>query len=256
VTLILFPVVSLDMGTKSKINTIIKKAFVRCFGLIGVELLTRSDHTANGLQPIVREFFLHQCRGILHIGAHEGQEADMYHRLSRSVIWVEAIPRYFEKLSENIQRFDNQLALNALVAAQCNDAQDFFIASNNGESSSIYPLAGNDYWKGLVNSEVCSLPSRRLDCIFSDFDIRGYDYWIIDVQGAEIEVLKGAGKLLQFCRYLQVEISQETFYEGGAEFQDVKNFLESESFVPLWLPSRAHEEIIFRNLNFDKVQYL
>jgi len=222
--------------------------------VVNAQILTSSDHTTNGLQPIVREFFLRQSRGIIHIGAHEGQEADMYHRLSKSVIWVEAVPHYYEKLSENIKSFNNQIALNALLAAQCNDAQDFFIASNNGESSSIYPLAGNDYWKGLVNSEVCRLPSKRLDCIISDYDIRGYDYWIVDVQGAEIEVLKGAGSLLQFCRYLQVEISQESFYEGGAEFQDVKIFLESESFIPLWLPSRAHEEIIFRNLNFDEVQ--
>jgi FkbM family methyltransferase len=244
------------MGRKSKMNTIIKKIFVSFFRLIGVELLTRSDHTANGLQPIVREFFLHQCGGILHIGAHEGQEAEMYDRLSKPVIWVEAVPLYFKRLSEKIKPFHGQIALNALLGAQCNDARDFFIASNNGESSSVYPLAGNEYWKGLENSEVCKLPSKRLDCIVSESEIREFDYWIVDVQGAELEVLKGAGALLQFCRYLQVEISQEKFYEGGAEFQEVRVFLESESFIPLWLPSQAHEEIIFRNLNFSEVKYL
>ena len=242
------------MGRKSKINTLLKKVFARFFGFIGIELLTRSDHTSNGLQPIVREFFLHQSRGILHIGAHEGQEAKMYDRLSKSVIWVEAVPLYFERLSENIMPFHNQMALNALLSAQCDSSRDFFITSNNGESSSVYPLAGNEYWKGLENSEVCRLPSKRLDCIISDLEIQDFDYWIVDVQGAEIEVLQGAGNLLKFCHYLQVEISQEKFYEGGAEFQDVKVFLESRSFVPLWLPSQPHEEIIFRNLTFTEVK--
>jgi FkbM family methyltransferase len=240
------------MVTKNRIKTVIKKVFVSLFGHFGVEILTRSDQTINGLQPTVREFFILQCHGILHIGAHEGQEAKKYSQLSKSVLWVEAIPLYFERLLENIKPFHNQIAFNALVNSQCNDTQDFFITSNNGESSSLYPLAGNDYWKGLLNSEVIKLPSKRLDCIFSDFQIRAYNYWIIDVQGAEIEVLKGAGKLLRLCHYLQVEISQEIFYKGGAEFKELKMFLESESFAPLWLPSRAHEEIIFRNLKFNE----
>jgi|LakMenEpi03Aug12_release.lakeMendotaPanAssembly.Ray.scaffolds.fasta_scaffold641836_1 FkbM family methyltransferase len=232
------------------VNTFLKKVLVKVFSLISVEILTSSDHTTNGLQPLVREFFLLQSHGILHIGAHEGQEAKMYNRLTKAVIWVEAVPRYFEKLSENIKQFHNQIAFNAMLGAQCQSLRDFFITSNNGESSSLYPLAKNEYWEGLENSEVCRLPSKRLDCLFSDLEIQEFDYWIVDVQGAEIEVLEGAGNLLKFCRYLQVEISQEKFYFGGANFQDVKFFLESKSFAPLWLPSKPHEEIIFRNLNF------
>ena len=241
------------MVTRSKVKTVIKKLLVLFFDLLGIDIVTRSDHTTNGLQPFVREFFLRQCHGVLHVGAHEGQEAEMYYRMSKSVIWVEAVPLYFEKLSMNIEPFHNQIALNALLGAHCEDSRDFFITSNNGESSSVYPLAGNEYWSGLENFEVCRLPSKRLDCLVSEVEIREYDYWIVDVQGAEIEVLEGAGDLLRNCRYLQVEISQEKFYEGGAEFQEVKTFLESKLFVPLWLPSKPHEEIIFRNLNFNEV---
>ena len=179
----------------------------------------------------------------------------MYYRMSRSVICVEAVPLYFQRLVKNIEQFHNQIALNALLGAQCNKSRDFYITSNNGESSSVYPLAGNEYWRGLENLEICRLPSKRLDCLISEVQIREYDYWIVDVQGAEIEVLEGAGDLLGHCRYLQVEISQEKFYEGGADFQEVKTFLESKFFVPMWLPSKPHEEIIFRNLTFNESKY-
>ena len=243
------------MQRRSKVNTVIKKLFVSFFGLLGVEVLTRSDHTTNGLQPFVREFFLRQCNGVIHIGAHEGQEAHMYHRMSKSVIWVEALPLYFERLIKNVEPFHNQIALNALLSSQCSNSRDFYITSNNGESSSVYPLAGNEYWVGLENSEICRLPSKRLDCLISDAQVREYDYWIVDVQGAELEVLEGAGDLLGHCRYLQVEISQEKFYEGGADFQEVKTFLESRLFVPIWLPSKPHEEIIFRNLKFNEAAH-
>lgn len=245
--------VLLSMRRKSMMNTFIKKVLVKVFSLIRVTILTRSDHTTNGLQPFVREFFLLQSHGILHIGAHEGQEAKMYNRRNKAVIWVEAVPRHFEKLSKNIKQFRNQIAFNAMLSDQCKTSRDFFITSNNGESSSLYPLAKNEYWVGLENSEVCKLPSQRLDCLFSEPEIQKFDYWIVDVQGAEIEVLKGAGDLIRFCRYLQVEISQEKFYIGGADFQDVKLFLESQSFVPLWLPSQPHEEIIFRNLIYAEL---
>lgn len=241
------------MTRKRILNTVLKKLFLRVFGLMGVKILTRSDHSTNGLQPIVREFFLRQSHGILHIGAHEGQEAEIYNRLSKPVIWIEAIPLYFERLQKNIKPFRNQIALNVLLDSQCHSSRNFFITSNNGESSSIYPLAGNDYWQGLENSEVCKLPSKRLDCISLHQEMRDFDYWIVDVQGAELEVLKGAGELLSYCRYLQVEISQEKFYEGGAEFQELRAFLKSKSFIPMWLPSQPHEEIIFMNASFPNV---
>lgn len=241
------------MGKTRKVKTLLKKILVGFFAVVGLDLLTRSDHSTNGLQPLVREFFLRQSHGILHIGAHEGQEAEMYNRLARPVIWIEAIPFYFEKLQKNIKSFGNQRAFNALLDSECHNFRDFFITSNNGESSSIYPLAGNEYWRGLENSEVCKLPSKRLDCIFSGFELREFDYWIVDVQGAELEVLKGAGDLLNYCRYLQVEISQEKFYEGGAEFQELRAFLDSKSFIPMWLPSRPHEEIIFMNPSSSNV---
>ena len=236
-----------------KIMTLLKRIVKRFFDLMSIEILTRSDHSTNGLQPIVREFFLRQSHGVLHLGAHEGQEAKTYDRLLKPVIWIEAVPLYFKRLQENIRPFHNQTALNVLLDSQCHSSRDFFITSNNGESSSIYPLAGNEYWLGLENSEICKLPSMRLDCIFSDLDIQEFDYWIVDVQGAELEVLKGAGELLNYCRYLQVEISQEKFYEGGAEFKDLKTFLELRSFTPMWLPSQPHEEIIFTKVSVPKV---
>lgn len=235
---------------RTKLNTLVKLFLSKGLSFFDVYILTRSDRTINGLQPLIREFFLRQSRGILHVGAHEGQEAETYSSLSKSVIWVEAIPSFFEKLQENIAKFPNQSALNLLLDSKCIDSRDFFTTSNNCESSSIYPLAENDYWKGLMNSDILQLPAKRLDCVFSSFSLKEFDYWIIDVQGAEIEVLKGAGNLLSFCKYLQVEISQEEFYKGGAQFADLKDFLESKSFFPIWLPTHPHEEVIFKNTNF------
>lgn len=233
-----------------KLNTWIKLIVSKILALVNVKILTKSDRTTNGLQPLVREFFMRQSQGILHVGAHVGQEAQTYSYLSKSVIWIEAIPYYFEKLQKNISEFSKQSAWNVLLASDCSNSRAFFTTSNDCESSSIYPLADNEYWNGLKNLDVLQLPSKRLDCVFSLSMLKGIDYWIVDVQGAEIEVLMGAGNLLSLCKYLQIEISQEEFYRGGVQFKDLRDFLESNSFSPLWNPTRPHEEVIFINTNF------
>ena len=242
-----------DVNRRQRIKTVLKIIVEKFFSSMSIDILTKSDHSINGLQPFVREFFLRQSHGVLHLGAHEGQEARTYALLAKPVIWIEAIPVHFKRLQEHIEQFKNQTALNALLDSRCHSSREFFITSNNGESSSIFPLAGNQYWLGLENTEVSELPSMRLDCIVSEQQLQGFDYWIVDVQGAEIEVLVGAGNLLSLCKYLQVEISQEEFYQGGAQFVDLRDFLKSKSFFPLWLPTHSHEEIIFVNTNLMAV---
>ena len=235
---------------RSKLNTWAKTFLSSILARFSIDILTRSDRTTNGLQPFVREFFMRQSRGIFHVGAHEGQEAQRYSNLSQPVVWVEAIPSYFERLQNNVAKYPNQSAYNFLLASDCADSRAFFTTSNDCESSSIYPLADNEYWDGLKNSEILQLPARRLDCVFSSSVLKEVDYWIVDVQGAEIDVLVGAGSLLSLCKYLQVEISQEEFYKGGAQFGDLRAFLETNFFFPLWLPTKPHEEVIFINTRF------
>jgi len=67
----------------------------------------------------------------------------------------------------------------------------------------------------------------------------------IDVQGYELQVLKGARQALKHCAYVYVESSDIVLYEGQALFDEVKAFLEGEDFK---LKSRSHEDIVDGNL--------
>jgi hypothetical protein len=79
------------------------------------------------------------------------------------------------------------------------------------------------------------LESKRLDSCFSIETICSYPDWVIDVQGAELEVLKGAGKLLKYCYSLEVEVTSGNLdmYEGGARANEVIDFLELNGFMTL-----------------------
>ena len=66
---------------------------------------------------------MRQSRGIFHVGAHEGQEAQRYSNLLQPVVWVEAIPSYFERLQNNVAKYPNQSAYNFLLASDCADSR-------------------------------------------------------------------------------------------------------------------------------------
>ena len=85
-----------------------------------------------------------------------------------------------------------------------------------------------------------------------DIDIKKFNHWIIDVQGAELDVLKGSIDSLKLCKSIVVEISTEVveistekFYENGSIFYDVKKLLNSLNFVNIKEPTRNHQDILF-----------
>ena len=78
-----------------------------------------------------------------------------------------------------------------------------------------------------------------------DIDIKKFNHWIIDVQGAELDVLKGSINSLKLCKSIVVEVSTEKFYENGSIFYDVKKLLNSLNFVNIKEPTRNHQDILF-----------
>jgi len=52
----------------------------------------------------------------------------------------------------------------------------------------------------------------------------------IDVQGSELEVLKGASRVLRECKQVLVECSFAEFYVGQALFHDVYTYLINRDF--------------------------
>ena len=199
--------------------------------------------------------FIKKSRGILHIGAHLGQEGDRYFQYRTKVIWIEAIPSVYEELRENISGFQNQEALCALLGDENNVTIDFNLSSNSLASSSIFNF-GNDFgFKNLQMQSKISLLMTRLDSIFSTETITDYEHWVIDVQGAELLVLKGAGSLLANCKSLLVEVSTRQVYNGGALWHELESFLVANGLNPLWQPeAESHENILFVRtpINFNR----
>jgi hypothetical protein len=121
----------------------------------------------------------------------------------------------------------------------------FHIASNDGMSSSIYPFAENNGFD-LSMTQSVQLKMKRLDALLTREQAEKYPHWVIDVQGAELSVLQGAGRLIDYCQTIDVEVSTFDVYEGGVNFFELDMFLRREGFLSLWQPiGRTHENLLY-----------
>lgn len=195
----------------------------------------------------VRSKVLQGASGILHVGAHFGQEAERYDRLNLPVIWVEGNPETHAVLVERLAPFPMQQSKLGLVGRENREAADFYIANNEGGSSSIYPFSPGSAEEnkiGMAGSR--QIPMVRLNTLVSEKEIRGLSHWVLDVQGAELEALVGAGSYLAQCQTLEIEVSLREVYEGGVQFADLEKWLNSQGFVSLWdPPPNSHWEHLF-----------
>jgi FkbM family methyltransferase len=184
--------------------------------------------------------------GILHIGAHTGEEAKTYWESNKPVIWVEAVPSIFNELERNIRNYPNQIPLNYALGDVQGELISFNVTNNEGSSSSIYEFSENGKSLGVQISNKLNLVMHRLDKVLTHKESKMHNHWVIDVQGAELLVLQGSGELIKDCNSMFVEVSTWKIYEGGVLWDQLLEFLKLKGFYPLWMPhDNFHGNMIF-----------
>jgi FkbM family methyltransferase len=199
----------------------------------------------------------HQARasGILHLGAHTGQEREVYLELAKPVVWVEANPEIFPLLQGNIASTPHHSALCALLGDADGKEQTFHISNNfDGVSSSVFPFgeyaAGDkSLWPELDPKMVSTitLSTVRLDTLLAanKLDPQDYNFCVLDLQGAETLTLAAAGQSLIHCRTVLAEVSEKEVYRGGADYEELRAGLAAAGFAPLWEPHLLHDDFLF-----------
>ena len=113
--------------------------------------------------------------------------------------------------------------------------------------------------RNFTMSDKIKINMQTLDYIFeiNNLNPRDYSHWIFDIQGAEYLALIGAKKILKHCKSLEIEISKKQYYEGGANWDEIKKYLENENFILVDYPKKDHTEVLFIKENYyDQIKYL
>lgn len=238
-----------------RVSPIVKKGFSRILKSSYVFRLDYYEHF-NNLRLRLLNFYGTQGNlvaqnqlGVMHIGASFGQEAEEYSQLGLQVLWVEAIPEVFEVLRKRIHEYSNQRAICALLGDDSKEVE-FKIASNS-VSSSIYELSHK--YSNYANFSVVNtlnLQMKKMSDVLDQSSLINFPYWVLDVQGAELLVLKGAGRLLDICQIIELEITNFNYMKDAPQHEEIHKFLESKGFfLALEVPRKFHGNTIYIRIN-------
>jgi FkbM family methyltransferase len=149
------------------------------------------------------------------VGAHNGGEILEYAKRKLKVLWVEANPEIFPNLVANLRGVPRQKAILGLVGHENKENRQFFLASNDGASSSVFPLEQHaSLWPEIRMKRKIMLPQLTLPDLLSraGFRLEEYDTLVLDVQGAELDIIKGIPLLADNFSRLQVEAANFPLY--------------------------------------------
>lgn len=189
---------------------------------------------------------------IVHVGAHWGQEASLYASWGADrVIWIEADPETAAQLRQHVAALEaaprglrarllaqtptRHIVIEALVGDVDGNPTDFYVFSNDGESSSIFRKAAdaNERHAAIVETGmVRRLFMRSLDSLLPEngVDLEEVDILVLDVQGAELLCLKGATRLLSHVQLLETEVATRRWYEGGVLLPELDDWLKVHGY--------------------------
>jgi FkbM family methyltransferase len=191
--------------------------------------------------PFARRLELMRRRSIdvvLDVGANDGPYAAALRRsgFRGRIVSFEPQSDAYARLS--LAAASDQLWETRNVAVGATNGRAVLHVAGNSSSSSLLPMtkqhtmsAPESRYVGEEEVELVSLDSLGDDLVSGS----EHGYLKVDVQGAEMDVLQGAQRVLQRARAVEVELSLATLYEGGALLSDVVGHLEQAGFVLLWL---------------------
>lgn len=170
-------------------------------------------------------------RGVIHVGAHEGQETELYASMGFSTgLFFEPQPVMFERLVQRLQPFPHFRAVGSAVGSRVGTAT-MYAATNDGLSSSLLkPKLHLEQYPDIPFPTTLEVPLTTLDEFFKTDDISRYNFLNLDVQGYELEVLKGSMAILHRIDGILSEINRAELYEGCVMVEALEAFLSPFGF--------------------------
>jgi FkbM family methyltransferase len=190
---------------------------------------------------------------ILHVGAHRGEEMYQYLETGNGlelITWIEAEEEncaVLEKLVENCKISHRQKVINSAIWSVEGKELDFYVASEGMSSSLMSPDEHLLMYPSITFSRGKKLVTTTLDQAVDGCE---FDFLNLDIQGAELEALKGFQRGLKSISMIYCEVNRRSLYKNAARYQDVEAYLAKQGFKILgvvWTMQGWGDAIYVRN---------
>lgn len=167
-------------------------------------------------------------KGIVHIGAHYGEEIQEYvDNGIQNIIVFEPLSDNFDVLARKLQNVNADIQGYQVALGSEKTTATMYLSSNEAQSSSI--LKPKEHLEHHPDVLFNGTEEVEVD-ILDNYDIGNANFMNIDVQGYELEVFKGAKKTLENVDYIYCEINRGEMYEGNPMVEDLDEFLSEYKF--------------------------
>jgi len=206
-----------------------------------------------GFKEMIEKYGL-DIKGVIHVGAHEGGETLHYvNQRIKNVVMIEANPHRYEHLVESLNtgrycvwctplqyKYFNDEEAEILKGYKSHnyaitDKEDgtitFNLSNYDGGTDSVFKINewGRDSsWVPYEHVDSVDVPTTTLDKLIQN--TADYNFLNIDVEGAELLVLKGAHKLLDGIDYIMLESQDKIRFEGSCTREELVHLLKEYNF--------------------------
>lgn len=167
-------------------------------------------------------------KGIVHIGAHYGEEIQEYVDNGIQKITVfEPLSKNFDVLSKRLQNVNADIEGYQVALGSKKGTATMYLSSNEYQSSSI--LKPKEHLEHHPDVLFVGTEDVEVD-VLDEYDIGESNFINIDVQGYELEVFKGGVKTLKQINYVYCEVNRGEMYEGNPMVEELDSFLGEYGF--------------------------
>ncbi len=189
-----------------------------------------------------------QPTGVIHIGAHQAEEMREYSDLNWGhMYWVEANPKLAQNLIRNLNSSQNTVI--ECAAWDVDNLVMKFHETTDTQSSSILPLKKHSLYYPAIQTKIqYKVQARRIDCLFDSPP--PFSFANIDIQGAELQAIKGMGELIRSLDAIYSEVNREELYEGCANVKEIDEYLQQFNFERVatrWILRKGWGDALYVN---------
>ena len=198
----------------------------------------------NGVTPAVEHKIIietMQVDGVVDVGANRGQ----FTLLCRLIL-PEVKVIAFEPITSEAKTFRRvhgtykNVKLLELALGDKTGVATLHL-SQSPDSSSLLPIGKkqNELFSQTEEVGTITVPVKRRDDLQEHWTGRSRQLLKLDVQGFELNVLKGGVETLKSCSFVYAECSEVTLYDGQSLRPEVETFLHAHGFSRI---SRHNEQ--------------